>query len=129
MKKLEAKIKDFLKALDRFIELDAFPRSDIIRDATVKRFEILFDISWKTLKTILNEENSVFCNSPKTCIREAFKQGWIDQYENFWIEMCDLRNRAAHTYDLKVGEDIYKERAKITKCFEDMKKHIILSDN
>ena len=129
MKKVEAKTKDFLKALSRFVELEALPKTDVVRDATVKRFEILFDISWKTLKTILNEENSVFCNSPKTCIREAFKQGWIDKYENFWIKMCDLRNRAAHTYDLKVGEDIYKHCPEIKKCFEDMKKHIILGDD
>ena len=78
--------------------------NDIVRDSAVKRFELPFDLSWKTVKAYLESEG-IPCYSPKSCFREAFRQGMIS-HDNFWIQLVDMRNEATHTYNEDVAEKI-----------------------
>lgn len=47
MTKFESIRQDFQKALLRFEEILKEKRIDIVRDSSIKRFEIPFDLAWK----------------------------------------------------------------------------------
>ena len=46
------------------------------------------------------------CNSPKSCLREAFKANWIDQEEPWLAALAD-RNLTSHTYDEDLAKQVY----------------------
>ncbi len=50
------------------------------------------------------------CLSPKTCLRQAFANGWI-QNEDVWLEMLEARNRMSHTYDTHEALKVYTSLA------------------
>jgi len=95
--KLEKLTIDLEKILLKLEEVLSSEKSEINRDSAVKRFEIAFDIAWKTLKTYLEGRYGIICKSPKGCIREAFTQGLID-YDDYWLKIVDLRNSTVHIY-------------------------------
>jgi len=97
MSKIQSLLEDFKEAIFRLEEVLKQEKNDFIRDSTIQRFEFVFDLSWKTIKAFLEEHHNVTCTSPKTCFREAFHQNLIE-YDDFWIEIADYRNKTAHTY-------------------------------
>ncbi|HCA66961.1 MAG: nucleotidyltransferase [Candidatus Jacksonbacteria bacterium RIFOXYA2_FULL_44_7] len=119
MSKLQSLLEDFEKGLLRLSEALAREKDDFIRDSAIKRFEILFDLGWKTLKAFLQEERTVKCVSPKGCFREAYKQGLIE-YDNFWIEICNMRNYATHAYDEQLADYIYNQLPKVLASFNEL---------
>jgi nucleotidyltransferase substrate binding protein (TIGR01987 family) len=123
MTKLDALKNQYQKAVKRLDEILKEEKSDIVRDSAIKRFEFTFDLSWKLLKTYLEEEKGVSCQSPKECFREAFRQGLID-YDEFWLKITDLRNQAVHTYGEKFAESLYRELPEILKYFQLLLKKI-----
>jgi nucleotidyltransferase substrate binding protein (TIGR01987 family) len=117
MTKREALKKQYQKAIKRLEEILKEKKTDIVRDSAIKRFEFTFDLSWKLLKTYLEEEKGISCQSPKECFREAFKQGLID-YDEFWLKMTDWRNQAVHTYGEKFANSLYRSLPGILKYFQ-----------
>ncbi|MBI4692007.1 MAG: nucleotidyltransferase substrate binding protein [Candidatus Terrybacteria bacterium] len=77
MTKYEALFQEFNEALKRFEEVLQEEKTEFIRDSAIKRFELVFDLSWKTIKAWL-EEKGVSCASPLNCFKEAYHQGIID---------------------------------------------------
>lgn len=114
MTKDTALIIDFKKALSRLQEALLLPVNDINRDASIQRFEFCFDLAWKCAKEVLEKRHGTICVSPKTCLREAYKNGLIE-YDTDWIRLTDDRNLTAHTYNEKVAKEIY---AKLPKALE-----------
>lgn len=119
MKKLEASIRQFEKAVKRLKEVLSVEKTDISRDSAIQRFEFTLDISWKMLKALLEEEKGVICASPKECFREAYRQGVID-YDEKWIELVDMRNETVHTYNEDTAERIYGELPSALEHFEEL---------
>lgn len=105
MTKYEAALQEFQDALDRFGKVLREPKTEFIRDSAIKRFEIVFDLSWKVIKAWL-EDRGVTCASPLGCFKEAYRQSLID-YEQIWIDLVKTRNQTAHTYSLKLAEEVY----------------------
>ena len=106
MTKREVLYDQFKSALARLEEVLHEPKSAIIRDAAIKRFEFVFDLAWKYLKARLEEEKGILCRSPKDCFREAYRQGLVE-YDEYWLDLTDRRNETAHTYDEKTAEKVY----------------------
>jgi nucleotidyltransferase substrate binding protein (TIGR01987 family) len=117
MSKLQSLLEDFEKGLLRLSEALAIEKNDFMRDSAIKRFEILFDLGWKTLKEFLQEERTIKCVSPKGCFREAYKQGLID-HDDFWIAICSMRNYTAHAYDEQLADYIYTQLPAVLKSFK-----------
>lgn len=108
MTKLEAQIKQFEKALERLGQALREPKTDIVRDSAIQRFEFTLDLGWKTLKTFLEDKKGIVCASPKECFREAYRQG-ITGYEEEWLKFVDMRNETVHTYNEETAEKIFGE--------------------
>ena len=93
-------------AIDRFREaLEAF-ETDISRDAAIQRFEFCFELAWKSIQERARDEG-LDCQSPRGCLKLAFKSGWIAD-ENGWLAMVEDRNRTAHTYDEALAREVYR---------------------
>ena len=119
MSKIQSLLIDFEKALSRLAEVLQQEKTDIVRDSAIKRFEIVFDLAWKTLKTFLEENHNVVCNSPRTCFKEAFHQGILD-YSDFWLDVVSERNYTAHTYKEKLAEQIFNKLPISLKHFQEL---------
>lgn len=95
-----------------FVRLQAALRKDVdmddmYLDATIQRFEFCFELAWKLMKAVLEYEG-IEANSPRSGIREGWKQGLISDAEA-WLDMMEKRNLSSHTYDENMARDIYHE--------------------
>ena len=109
VERVRLKWEDFHRALGRLqvaLEKDA-DSDDMYLDATIQRFEFCFELAWKLMKAVLGYEG-IEANSPRSCIREGWKQGLISNAEA-WLEMMEKRNLSAHTYDENAAREIYHD--------------------
>ena len=108
---LKSKLANLNNALDRLTEVldDAKVTEDddfdVLRDASIQRFEFCFELSWKVLQGV-NEFLGTPCNSPKDCIRIAAQNGLINNPE-VWIDFANKRNLASHVYDEATAKEVY----------------------
>ena len=99
------RFNSFLKATQRLEEALNVPPTPLIQDACIQRFEFSFELGWKAIQEQLRQQGQN-CQSPKSCLREAFKQGWVED-EIAGIQLLDDRNQTSHTYDEKLANAIY----------------------
>ena len=67
----------------------------------VQAFEIVFELSWKTLKDYLTEQGYNE-KSPRGVLKMAF-QNEIIADGHVWLEALESRNETTHTYDDKIA--------------------------
>lgn len=99
-------ITPLLKAQKAFHLALAENKSDIVRDASIQRFEFCFELAWKTLKRILAFKG-IEANSPRDVFREAARVSLVDD-PIIWFEFLKKRNNTVHTYNEDIAEEIYK---------------------
>lgn len=100
-------LADLGRALVRLEEALQRPvADDLLRAGCIQFFEFTFELAWKTLKAYAEDAGLNDVGSPRSALRQAFKQGWIDQEET-WLAMLDARNRMAHTYEASEALAIY----------------------
>lgn len=71
---------------------------ELARDGLIQRFEFTFELSWKVLKALFEEEGLRGLNSPNSVLREAFAANLIDD-EVLWLGMLKDAVSAAQLYD------------------------------
>ena len=106
MKKYKFLLKDLIRAMDRLREVLAVEATEINQDASIQRFEFVFELSWKLMKAVLEHEGEL-CVSPRDCVRKAARVEIIDEPDK-WLEFLDDRNRLSHTYDEKEAREVYQ---------------------
>lgn len=126
MTKLKVLEKQYQQAVRRLDEVLKEKKSDIVRDSAIKRFEFTFDLSWKLLKALLEEEKGVICASPKDCFREAYKNGIIG-YDEYFLKMTDWRNEIVHSYSQEFADFIYEQLPEALEHFQSLEKKIPFS--
>jgi nucleotidyltransferase substrate binding protein (TIGR01987 family) len=77
-------------------------------DATIQRFEITYELMWKTLKIFLEDIHGIRAISPRLVFKEAYALSIIEQ-EDIFLEMIQSRNLLSHTYNEEQAEQIYKK--------------------
>jgi nucleotidyltransferase substrate binding protein (TIGR01987 family) len=100
---------DSLKNLEEGIKV-ANP-SKLERDGIVRRFEIVYEQTWKAAQRVLRE-NEVHAETPKDVFRELGRIGWIDNVET-WIQFQKSRNETGHEY----GEKFAQKSHDLAKTF------------
>jgi len=117
MSDLHKKVQNYNNAVKRLKEgVSRFDeKDDLLRDGLIQRFEFTFELAWKTLKSIFEDEGLTGLNSPKTVLREALAAGLIDDDE-LWLAMLKDRNSTAH---------IYSEHISIMICGNIQNKYVI----
>lgn len=118
MERLTQTSKDLKQALSQFSDsitlLENLKNTEAVtpqiiayRDSVIKRFEICFDLLWKSLKEVLKEKYGQEIASPKKIFRECFTQKLISKNElEETLIMADDRNQTTHTYDNQMAEEV-----------------------
>ena len=121
--KKDKRLTQFSQAHGRLEEALAMPLSQpLVLDGTIQRFEFTFELAWKTLKVFL-EDQGIQCQSPKGCLREAFRLGWIaDEDEEKWLALLQARNMTSHVYNEKMALEIYQTIKKHACSFNQLLK-------
>jgi nucleotidyltransferase substrate binding protein (TIGR01987 family) len=109
------KFNDFVASLEKLKEAHKKTIANtgnseyfFFRDSSIQRFEFTVEIFWKLLKNILQDNEGIFCNSPKSCVREFFALGYIKESNTkILLEMFDDRNLTSHTYHEEIAEIIF----------------------
>ena len=111
MIKLQAQYEDLQKAFVRLKEAAGLPgENDINRDATIQRFEFTFELCWKIMQTIVNE-NKLDVYGPKNVMREAAKLGLVDNPIK-WFDFLKARNLTVHTYNEETAAQVHESAKK-----------------
>ncbi len=99
---------DVRESAARLAEAVAQPESDLIRDATIQRFEFTFEVLWKTLKLYLERQGHE-CGGPRPTLKKAFAENLIRTPEeaDIWLRMLEDRNLTSHAYDEGLATRIY----------------------
>jgi nucleotidyltransferase substrate binding protein (TIGR01987 family) len=101
------KVDNFKNALSRLTEGIAKYKEtdDLLRDGVIQRFEFTFELAWKTLKAVFEDEGLIGLNSPKSVLREAFAAELINDDE-LWLDMLNDRNSTSHIYNEQLAIEI-----------------------
>ncbi|MEI7580798.1 MAG: nucleotidyltransferase substrate binding protein [bacterium] len=125
-------VQSLLNAYAKFEEFRQDLSTEKDRTATIQAFEFCFELSWKTMKRLLNKR-SVPATSPREIIRAAGAEGFIkddaqpshkasassrhinnsftgsarhSSKSDGWFEFLAQRNYAAHCYDEELAENV-----------------------
>jgi nucleotidyltransferase substrate binding protein (TIGR01987 family) len=107
MKKVDVELKfgKLKKAFGRLKEASDRAIDDLDKDGVIQRFEFTVELLWKTIKAIL-EYNKLECFAPRDCIKQAFRNGIIDD-DDIILDMLDDRNASSHIYNEQESEQIF----------------------
>jgi len=126
MTKLKTQYNDLTNALKRLKEITKKPKTEIIRDATIKRFDFTFEAAWKLMQSII-KKNGVNLYGIRKIIREASKMELIN-YPESWFEFLENRNLSIYTYNDVLAEKVYLSAKKfpesVTKLLVAAKTHL-----
>lgn len=123
MTKFQSIFEDFQSMLGHFEEILREEKTDIVRDSAIKRFELTFDLAWKTLKAFLEEYHNATCVSPRTCFREAFRLELL-AYDEYLLTLTSVRNYTVHTYHEAFAEKIYQKLPDALAAFKKLEQAI-----
>ena len=79
---------------------------ELDKDGVIQRFEFTFELLWKTLKIYLEDQGRE-CTSPKDCLKQAFRYGFITD-EQLFLDMLEDRNKTSHIYNRAKAEEIFQ---------------------
>lgn len=110
--------QDFGKAINRLEEVLNLPKNDVNRDSAIKRFEICFDLAWKSIKNYARVQG-LECYSPRECLKIAFQLKLVDHQPD-WLTIIDDRNLTVHLYSEKYAEEVYSRLNQHLKLFQEL---------
>lgn len=79
--------------------------SELEQQGLIQSFEFTHELAWNVLKDYLEAKGITGLIGSKDATREAFKNGLIEQGED-WMTMIEDRNKTSHTYDPRVAEAV-----------------------
>lgn len=94
--------RDALKALEKSLSTPVAEPRDL--SGIIKDFEMVYELSWKTLKKFLEKEGHE-TGSAKQTFSLAFQLGFIDKDE-LWSEIIKDRNLTVHTYNERFAREM-----------------------
>ena len=115
-------LDDFKKAIKGLEKALSLEKTEFIRDSATKRFDLCFDLTWKSIKNYA-KENGIECYSPKECFKAGFQLRLINK-EKEWLEMIEDRNLSAHLYKEEQAEKLYSKLSEYLILFKELIKLI-----
>lgn len=112
-------LAEYTKALVALEKALKEPKSDIVRDASIQRFEFCVELAWKSAKKVMGTASS----APKTVVREMAQNSLIEDLD-FWLEAIDQRNLSSHTYREQLAEQVYTFAQRFLPIAQDLLKKL-----
>jgi nucleotidyltransferase substrate binding protein (TIGR01987 family) len=97
-------ISNLIKARSNFERFRVGMQTDRDKAGAIQAFEYCFELSWKTLKRILDYQG-VETRAPRDTIREAALNKLISNPEE-WFIFLEKRNISSHTYKEENAESV-----------------------
>jgi len=105
--RFQERFAELQKAFSRLEEALAVPVTDtVIMDGVIQRFEFTFELTWKTLKILLDHKGLATVAAPRDVLQGAFAAGIISDGEAF-MQMLRDRNLTTHIYKEEMAAQIY----------------------
>lgn len=111
-------LNDFNQIIENLAKVLSLEEDDVSRDAAIKRFELCFDLAWKSIKNQAQIEG-LECYSPRECFKTAFQLHLIG-YEEKWFKMIDDRNLTVHLYSQEQADEVYSRLPGYLKLFKEL---------
>ncbi len=119
MKPIDAQVQQLERALSKVVEALEFPRDEPHRESLIQRFEYTFELSWKLMSRILDDE-LVPAQGVRTVLRKAADLGLISDVAH-WLSFATSRNETSHLYleevAIRVEESV---RDGFAACVQDL---------
>lgn len=116
-------LNDCQKAFNNLQKATEQSDDDLTIDGAIKRFELLYELSWKLMRSYL-ADSGIIVNNPRDTFKNAFQNELINNQE-IWLEMIEDRNRLVHTYTFEESREIFiKIKEKYIYEFEYLLKKI-----
>ena len=98
-----------LKKLEKLIA-ESLPEieTDLERAGLIQFFELAYELAWKTLRKVLEQQGFTIKGGPKAIFREAARANIIDN-PDLWFEFIERRNETVHAYNEEVVERVVIE--------------------
>jgi nucleotidyltransferase substrate binding protein (TIGR01987 family) len=106
--KVKRSIENFELALKKLNEYLSTPVvSDRDRSGVIQAFEFTFELTWKTLQK-LSDDEGLEVSGPKSALKNGFKLGLISSDEEaIYLAMLEDRNLMTHTYREELSKEIF----------------------
>jgi len=111
-------VEDFKKAVEKLDWVLGMKKTEIVRDSAIKKFELCFDLAWKTTKEYAKLKGFE-CYSPIDCFKAGF-QLKIIEHNKKWVQMVKDRNMSVHLYKEELAEELYSKLSGYLKLFKDL---------
>jgi nucleotidyltransferase substrate binding protein (TIGR01987 family) len=113
-------IRELGQAVARFEEaMEISTDDDLMKAGCIQYFEFSFELAWKTIKQIANDQGVADCNSPKSSLKYAFKNSWLDD-EEIWLDMLSSRNKMSHTYNASTALNVYDKLSSFVEILKNL---------
>jgi nucleotidyltransferase substrate binding protein (TIGR01987 family) len=112
------RIEDLERVILRLREALALPVESVVRDSAILRFELAFEVAWKTVQFFARQQGFEV-SSPRQAFERAFLLGWITD-EVLWQKMLAARNMAVHVYREELAEQLYESLPGFLRGFEEL---------
>ncbi|MDR1000545.1 MAG: nucleotidyltransferase substrate binding protein [Clostridiales bacterium] len=105
------RFENFSKSCALLSEINGYELGEtlaIIREGFIQRFEITFDLAWKTANDYLRYLGHRVQPSPRSVIKEAFAVEVIEDGQAF-IDMLEARNEMSHKYNENTFNKVFQQ--------------------
>ena len=109
---------DLDRVVSRLREALALPADPVVRDSAILRFELAFEVAWKTVQAFARPQGFEV-SSPRQAFERAFALGWVKD-EVLWKDLLDARNLAVHVYREALAERLFGELPRFLAGFEEL---------
>ena len=94
---------------------------DMLREGLIQRFEVTWELAWKTLKDYLVFKKVTLDKvTTAEVIRVAFEAKYIQDGQD-WMDALDARNKMSHVYSQEAFEQVISDiQNRYFKLFDDL---------
>lgn len=93
-------------ALCHLEEALALPKDEIVRDASIKRFEYAFEALWRSLE-VGCQDAGIRIESPRQSVLQSSLRLGVISEDDRWSRMLTDRIRTGHLPDMRSADEIY----------------------
>lgn len=127
MERLSERVAVARRALATLHEVLSEPKSPVVRDAAIQRFEYTFEAVWRAAQLYLKEREGLDVAFPKSVLRAFGQARSLDEGQvDLALGMADDRNLTVHTYNESLAEEIFSRLPRYAKLMDECLKAMAL---